>query len=222
MRDGYERPDVTVDIVPLTLAADRLSVLLLARDTDPFAGRRALIGGYVHVPADADADATAARVLRGKAGLAGVFIEQLGTFSGPNRDPRGWSLSVTYLALVPLAQIEAALAADGALSLAPVDAAGPLPFDHDAILAAAVRRVRGKGAYSTLPASLLPGEFSLPELQRTYEAVLGTALDESSFRRKLTELDLVEPSGAHRQATGGRRAKLYRLRRPVGVFDRRI
>ena len=220
MRDGYDRPDVTVDVIPLTLVGDRLSVALLARDEEPFAGRRALIGGYIHVPDDADADATAVRVLRDKAGLADVFLEQLGTFSGAARDPRGWSLSVAYLALVPLARIEAA--ARPALAVVPVDEAGPLPFDHDAILRAAVRRVRGKGAYSTLPASLLPGEFSLPELQRTYEAVLGTALDESSFRRKLTELDLVEPSGLHRAATGGRRAKLYRLRRPVGVFDRRI
>ena len=103
-----------------------------------------------------------------------------------------------------------------------MDEIGQLPFDHSQIVAAAVQRVRDKSAYSSLPCYLLPGRFTLAELQATYEQVIGEKLDKSSFRRKLAALDFVEPvrgevrSGAHRPA------QLYRARRPKGlvVFDK--
>src|SRR5688572_17116394 len=82
----FETPIVTVDVVLLTVRDGRLCVGLIERAAEPFAGRPALIGGYVHTDKDASADATAARVLRDKAGLAGFHLEQLATFSGPERD----------------------------------------------------------------------------------------------------------------------------------------
>lgn len=220
---AIERPIVTVDIVLLSVLERRLAVGLIEREREPFKGRRALIGGYVHTDEDDSTAATAARVLRDKTGLRGFFIEQLATFSGPKRDPRGWSASVSYLALTPLARLRAAGGDDARLALVPVAEAGDLPFDHDDILAAAVARLRAKGAYSTLPARLLPETFTLSELQDVYRIALGVArIDKSSFRRKLNELGLVEPVAGKRADTGGRQAQLYRLREPVSLFDRRI
>lgn len=97
MAPAFEKPILTVDIVPLTLHADRLCVLRAVRDREPFAGEAALIGGYVHVDEDAHLGATARRVLADKAGLRELYVEQLSTFSGPTRDPRGWSASVVFL-----------------------------------------------------------------------------------------------------------------------------
>jgi 8-oxo-dGTP diphosphatase len=212
-----------VDVVLLTLAEGRLWVGLQARDREPFKGRLALIGGYVHAEEDADTGATALRVLRQKTGLDGFFVEQLATFSGPARDPRGWSVSVAYFALTPHGRLRQALEAGARLELHPANAALGLPFDHDAIVQAARARLRGKGAYSTLPSRLLDETFTLSELQEVYRIALDQPrIDTSSFRRKLGELNLVEPVEGARAETGGRQAQLYRMRQDVTVFSRRL
>jgi 8-oxo-dGTP diphosphatase len=91
----------TVDVVLLTLIGARLHVALLQRAQAPHAGEWALPGGYIHAQTDEDAAAAAARVLADKLGVHGVYLEQLATFSGARRDPRGWSLAVAHCALLP-------------------------------------------------------------------------------------------------------------------------
>lgn len=217
----FERPIVTVDIVLLTLSEGRLCVALLPRPATPFAGAPALIGGYVHVDEDADAQAAVRRILKTKTGLDGLYVEQLATFASAARDPRGWSVSIAYFALVPKGRL-----AESAHSLdfRPADEPGDLPFDHNAILDAALERLRGKGAYSTIPARLLPEVFTMSELQAIYETVMGERLDQSAFRRKINDLGLLEEvEGEKRQTRQARRpTTLYRLKAPLVLFDRRI
>ena len=201
----------TVDVVLLTLQDDALKVLLLRRDRAPFNGVLALPGGYVHVQDDQSAQDAAARVLRDKAGIVSPYLEQLATFSGPGRDPRGWSVSIAYFALVPpdLLPIKSA---DQVLM--PVAALPSLPFDHNRIVDAAVARLRGKSQYSSLPAHLCGERFTLPQLQAVYEAVLGEPINKVSFRRKVEELGMLEPIAGEMQAGGAHRpAQLYRLRK---------
>ncbi|NDY93477.1 NUDIX hydrolase [Ideonella livida] len=208
----------TVDIVLLTLVDAELQVALLQRDREPFQGALALPGGYIHPQEDDSAWDAAARVLRDKAGLPNPYLEQLATFSGPGRDPRGWSLSVAYCALVPAAELAAPTA--GPLVLRPVARLPSLPFDHRAIIDTAVARVRTKSQYSSLPVYLCGQVFTLPQLQAVYEAVLGEPVNKVSFRRKMDELAMLEPvEGA--MTTGGahRPAQLWRLRKP---FERRL
>lgn len=217
----HPRPIVTVDIVILTLRDNQLHVALLPRTSDPHQGRSALIGGYVHIEEDTDADAAVARILKKKAGLAGIFFEQLKTFASAKRDPRGWSVSIAYFALVPTDVLDRA---ETHLTLRPANAPGKLPFDHEAIIASALGRLRGKGAYSTIPARLLPEVFTMSELQAIYETVMGERLDQSAFRRKINDLDLLEEvEGEKRQTERARRpTTLYRLKEPLALFDRRI
>jgi 8-oxo-dGTP diphosphatase len=218
-----DRQIVTVDIVLLTIVEGRLTVGLIEREQPPFAGRLALIGGYVHADTDVDTDATAQRVLSEKTRLEGFHLEQLATFSGPTRDPRGWSISVAYLALTPFAPLHEAMGVASPVRLVPADAVSDLPFDHTEILSVALARLRSKGAYSTLPARLLPSAFTLTELQDAYRIALNVPrIDKSSFRRKLSELGLVEPFEGKRTNTGGRQAQLYRLKEDVATFGRRI
>ncbi|MDQ0470429.1 NUDIX hydrolase [Labrys wisconsinensis] len=215
------RPILTVDVVLFTIRGSDLCVALQRRDREPFAGRPALIGGYVHVDEDADTLATAGRVLRDKAGLAGLFLEQLATFSGPGRDPRGWSASVAYYALVPEARLAPVL--ERGSEIVPVEAIPPLPFDHERIVAAGVRRLRNKGAWSSLPAFLLPEHFTLPQLREIYEVVLGMALNDSAFRRKIDELQVIEPVAGAFSRASDRPARLYRLRQEaLQEFNRMV
>ena len=216
------RPILTVDIALFTIVDWALRLALLKRSHGPFEGRAALIGGYIHPDQDRDATAAAHRILKEKAGLTGVFIEQLMTFSGSGRDPRGWSVSIAYFALVPSERLAGSPAAHG-LSLVPVERLPSLPFDHTAILSAALERLRGKSAYSTLPAFLLPELFTFPELKSTYETVMGTPLNDSAFRRKISELGIIEEvADAKSPATALRRrpAQMYRLKqRSLIAFD---
>ncbi len=222
MKETLQRPILTVDIVPLTLRDDRLCVLLGTREKAPFAGEPALIGGYVHVDEDAHLGETARRILASKAGLTDLYVEQLSTFSGPKRDPRGWSASVAYFSLSPLETLAPALERED-ISLTPVEEAEGMPFDHDTILAAAVERLRAKGAYSDLPARFLPEEFTLTELHAVYEAALGETLNIDAFRRKALERDFFEETGNKRRMPGANRpSSLFRLKQGYWVFDRRI
>ena len=222
MVEAFEKPILTVDIVPLTLRDDSLCVLRATRDKEPFAGQAALIGGYVHVDKDAHLGETARRVLSQKAGLADVYVEQLSTFSGAIRDPRGWSASVAYFSLSPIDALAPALER-GELELVTVQQALDMPFDHDRILAAALERLRSKGAYSDLPARFLPDEFTLSELHDVYEIALGETLNTDAFRRKVMERGFLEETGEKRRMAGANRPSvLYRLKCEYTVFDRRL
>jgi ADP-ribose pyrophosphatase YjhB (NUDIX family) len=225
--DDHQKPFVTVDIVPLTIHEDRLKVLLADRDRQPHPGRAALLGGFIHVPVgmtpgDASAGDAARRVLREKAGITQLYVEQLSTFSGPDRDPRGWSLSVAYFSLSPFERIEPALAQPH-LHLVEVEKAVGLPFDHDLMVRAAVSRLRGKGPYSDLSARLLPPEFPLSDLREAYRIATGDDVDASTFRTKTMERGFLERAGDPRRVPGiARPVQFYRLKPGTAVFDRRI
>lgn len=200
----------TVDVVLLTLQQGELKVALVRRERPPFAQALALPGGYIHAQDDVDAQASATRVLREKAGLESPYLEQLATFSGAVRDPRGWSVAVAYCALVPP---ETLAQAEGSVQLVAVDALPPLPFDHRQIVDTAVQRVRSKSQYSSLPVYLCAEPFTLPQLQAVYEVLLGEPINKVSFRRKVDELAMLEPVPGAMQTGGAHRpAQLYRVR----------
>ncbi len=205
--EKYQRPILTVDVVILTLTKGALHVLLTERDKEPFAGTLALPGGYLHVEEDMDAEDAATRVLASKANARNIHFEQLRSFSGPYRDPRGYSVTLAYLALVPEHEIP-----EGA-RLVPVADAKGLAFDHDRIVEAAVERLRRKSVYSSAPAALIASPFTLADLSNAFAAVSGVAPDPSSFRRKILAVGAVVPSGeSSRGGRGiGRGAALYRL-----------
>lgn len=219
MEPAYPQPLVMVDTALFTIRDERLRLILTRRKEPPFEGLFALPGGFVHAQEDADTEAAARRVIRGKIGFDAPYLEQLFTFSGAARDPRGWSVSVVYYALIPWSLLEGNAAAEAF----PVDALPPLPFDHGQIVARAVERLRGKATYSSLPAFLLSAEFTMNELHRIYEQTIGARLDKASFRHKILGQDIIEEipnrfrTGAHRPA------QLYRLSSKVlTAFERKI
>ncbi len=201
----------TVDVVLLTIKDQRLMVAVHERENDPFKGTLALPGGYLHIEQDANAFEAAVRVIRDKTGITPPYLEQLLTFTGPARDPRGWSLSVAHYALVPVELI--AQADRPTVRLLQVDHPLDLPFDHEQIVQKAVERLRNKSQYSSLPCFLAGETFTLPQLQRIYEVLMDEPLNKVSFRRKITEMDMLEPVEGQFEAAGAHRpAQLYRLK----------
>lgn len=221
---NYPLPLVTVDAVLLTLRASQLQVALHRRPKAPDAGKLALPGGVVHVSADGNSEqedisteATVRRVLMEKTGFVPKHLEQLQVFSGRKRDVRRWSISVAYVALVPVEELESHT---GVFHFYDVDHLPALAFDHNEIVTSAVARVRAKASYSTLPCSLLPEHFTLKQLQDTYEAVLQVKLDKSNFRRKIDAWNAVEPTEMFQEGIQ-RPARLYRLKDFI-LFDKSL
>ncbi|MES2299952.1 MAG: NUDIX domain-containing protein [Pseudomonadota bacterium] len=201
----------TVDVVLLTLNDEHLHVALLKREREPYKDVAALPGGFIHLKEDADARDAALRVLKAKTGIEAPYLEQLATFSGAARDPRGWSMSVTYYALVSYEVIARAGHPD--VKLVNVDKLGSLPFDHRAIVETALARLRSKSQYSSLPCYLAGETFTLPQLQRIYEALMGEPLNKVSFRRKVAEMAMLEAVEGQFEAAGAHRpAQLHRLK----------
>ncbi|ASR36976.1 NUDIX hydrolase [Prauserella marina] len=207
---------LAVDLVILTLRGGELHVLLVERGIEPFAGHQALPGGFLN-NASEDIVAAAHRELYEEAGLdAGrLYLEQLGAYGAPGRDPRGRVVSVAYLAIAPgLPEPEPGTDAADA-DWAPVAAVmcGDLSvaFDHRQIVADGLERARDKLERFPLATAFCPERFTITDLQQVYEAVWGTRLDARNFARKVHALPgfiVAEPST--RRMTRGRPAQLFR------------
>ena len=219
-RDLY--PTVMVDIAIFCVDDNGLQVLLVQRSNEPEKGLWALPGGFLKPDEDASLESAARRVLDEKIGVVIPHLEEVCTFSGKHRDPRGWSIGVLYFALLPRDQVTAAVKkkVDAVLW---VDARGhglTMAFDHDAQLNKALSVLTAKVERHVLPLHLMPAQFTLTALQKTCETILGYALDKSAFRRRLhpdparfpahvSELVKVE----HAQERGRQRpAQIYKAR----------
>ena len=204
---------VTVDIVIFTIHDDALQALLVRRGIPPFEGAWAIPGGFV-LPSESLDDA-ARRELQEETGVEDVWLEQLYTFGEPGRDSRGRVITVAYYALIspdrapPLAGSDAADARWWPATRLPA----PLAFDHEAILETAVERLRGKLGYTAIGFELLPKKFTLSQLQRVHEAILGEPLDKRNFRKRVDALGLVRPLDESVSAGAGRPAQLFSFRR---------
>ncbi len=221
---------VTVDLAIFTIRNGVLSVLLVKRAGEPFAGFWALPGGFVN--SDEDAGTAAWRELAEETGVEQFsgHLEQLRTYSAPDRDPRHRIVSIAHVAFAPdLPEPTAGSDARAARWWAVADVldgnnpddAPDLAFDHTLIVADAVERVRSKIEYTTLAAQFVDEPFTLPELHRVYTAVWGTEPHLANFRRKVLKTkDFVVTVGetGHTTPDGGRPPQLYR-RGPAQVLQ---
>jgi 8-oxo-dGTP diphosphatase len=226
---------LTVDLAVFTLRAGVLAVLLVQRREHPYRGFWALPGGFVR--ADESADAAARRELAEETGATTFtgHLEQLRTYSSPDRDPRMRVISVAHVALAPgLPEPrpggDAAAARwwpveDLGLGDAIAGAGGdavPLAFDHPRVLADALERVRSKLEYTTLATSFVAEPFTIADLRRVYATVWGSAPDLANFRRKVLGtpgfvVEVERSVTAAAGAAGGRPPLLYR-RGEAGVL----
>ena len=204
----YPRPSVAVDTALLTVPAgsDTLHVLLVRREGSHGHGEWALPGTFLH-DGERLADAVL-RSLRDKAGVEGLCPRQLHVFDAPDRDDRGWVLSVAHLDVVAWSRLERAVTLHDDVRLVPVADVAGLPFDHDAIVALAVTELRDTYRMNPDPDKLLSDPFTLLELRRVHQAVLGQELPKDTFRRHMQPL--VRPTGTYKEGEVGKPALLFK------------
>lgn len=210
--EDYPRPSVAVDTAVLTVAGDRLRVLLTLTN-DAARGKSTeqwrLPGTFLH-PGETLADAVR-RSLNEKAGIEDIVPRQLHVFDDPRRDDRGWVLSVAHLAAVRADRIPLT----ERTRLVPVEEVGDLQYDHEAIVDFAAAALRD--AYRRLPdpdrliadawADEPAGAFTMLALRRLHEAVLGETYNSDTFRRSM--LPSLAATGQWRKGARGKPAELY-------------
>lgn len=213
---AYPHPAVTVDIVIFTVRDAQLKLLLIRRAGEPYQGKWALPGGFIHL--DETLEASARRELEEETGVSGVYLEQLYTFGAPDRDPRERVITVAYYALIPSDKLQLRAATDAeAVGWFGMDELPDLAFDHPEIIAIAHQRLVAKLDYSTIAFQFLGRDFTLSELQSVYEIILREELDKRNFRKWALALEQIEETGRERRDGAHRPAKLYRLKEPGTV-----
>lgn len=192
----YPRPSVAVDVAVLTYSDAAVKVLVVKHRL----GTLALPGTFLHerelLTAAAD------RALKSKAGMVKAEFHQLAILDNPNRDDRGWVLSVAHTAAVP----ESDLPVDAILL--DVYGAPDLAFDHTEIVGLAVADLRSRYARSLDPAGFLGDTFTVPQLRQLYEVLFDRELQKDSFRRHV--VDALIGTGEYVRSTTGRPAEMYR------------
>lgn len=218
---------VTVDAVVFAIHEDSLEVLLIKRKYEPFKSCWALPGGFLD-DQDKNLDKAAARELYEETNVKDVYLEQLYTFGAVGRDPRGRTVTVSYMALLAQEEFELHASSDASgVAWWPVKELPRLAFDHADIISYAIQRLKYKIEYSPAAFELLPEKFTLRELQTVYEAVLGKDVDNRNFRKKFLNTGVLRELDEVTQGAASRPARLYSFNkeeferlpdRPVFVF----
>jgi 8-oxo-dGTP diphosphatase len=202
---------VAVDCIIFGFDGKELKLLLVQRGMEPEAGKWSLMGGFVQNKENL-ADAIA-RILKQLTGLENVYLEELHSFSELNRDPVERTLSLAYFALIDIHKYERQLSTEYHAEWFPLKKIPKLIFDHNKMVAAAKTRLRYKAAFHPILFELLPGRFSIPQLQNLYEQVYDVVLDKRNFSRKILSTKLLLKQAEKDKANSRKGAFYYKLDR---------
>jgi 8-oxo-dGTP diphosphatase len=195
-RYDWERPALTADVLALTVDAGTLNVLLIERAQDPYAGCRALPGGFVE-PTETPA-AGARRELLEETGLSAGRLWPLPTFGKPGRDPRGWTITAPFYTLVPVER-SAVAGTDDASSAAwyPVRRPGKLAFDHAEMLKAGLAAMRRDLWHLPIAADLLPSTITSAQLHAVYRTLdPSLSATAAALAKRLLAANVLRESGS--------------------------
>lgn len=204
----YPHPAVATDCVIFGFDGVSIKVLLIQRGIEPYKDHWALPGGFVGI--DESAEECARRELQEETGLTGVSVEQFHAFSDVNRDPRERVISIAYYALVKLSEVRGGDDASEAQWFS-YDDVPSLAFDHDRILRMALRHLRGRICFEPVGFDLLPEVFTMTELQRLYEAILGVKFDRRNFYNKMLKLEVLTSAEPRPENASRRTPSKYRF-----------
>ena len=186
-----------------------LKLLLLKRNFQPEKGNWSLMGGFV--APDESLDSAAQRIVSQLTGLDNVYMEQLYAFGDLNRDAGGRIISVTYFSLLKINEHDSALVKKHGASWISLTELPELIFDHKEMVAKALRKLRIRARTQPIGFELLPIKFTIPQLQRLYEAIYQIPFDKRNFRRKLLAMGLLEKLEEKEKETSKKGAFYYQF-----------
>jgi 8-oxo-dGTP diphosphatase len=208
---------VAVDCVILGYQDEELKLLLYPRSFEPYKGNWSLLGGFVQ---DAEsADEAAARILKQTTGLQEIFLEQVASFSEPNRDPEARVISLAYYALIRIdLHDEEKVIENGAFWIS-INKLPNLIFDHQLMFEKALVKLQQKAGYSLVGSELLPEMFTLIQLRKLYEAIFQREFDPGNFRKKILSLGVLEKQSEKDISESKKGAFYYKAKSNIGEID---
>jgi ADP-ribose pyrophosphatase YjhB (NUDIX family) len=204
----HNRHFVAVDCIILGFDQEKLNILLHKRKFEPYLGEWSLFGGFVDEKENIDA--AAARVLSSLTGFKGIYLEQLFTYGDVERD-RERVISIAYYALINTEQYSSLEGGDYDAVWISMEEIPELILDHKVMVNKALRRLRRKAASEPIGFELLPEKFTLPRLQKLYEAIYGEDFDKRNFRKKILSMGLLEKLEEKDKSGSRKGAYLFRF-----------
>lgn len=179
---------VAVDCIIFGFDQEKINILLHKRKFEPYLGGWSLFGGFLQESENID-DA-AGRILLNLAGFSGIYLEQLYTYGNIERDQER-VISIAYFALINTEQFQSLKGGDFDAVWIPLENLPEMILDHAQMIDKALRRLRRKAASEPIGFELLPEKFSLPRLQKLYEAIYGEDFDKRNFRKKILSMGIL-------------------------------
>jgi 8-oxo-dGTP diphosphatase len=198
-----------VDCIILGFDGETLKILLIQRGFEPEKGKWSLMGGFVKD--NESLDQASNRILKQLTGLDGMYLEQLHTFSDPQRDPMERTISTAYFALIDISKYEKQISTDYHPEWFSLKRMPKLIFDHQEMVDLATKRIRYKAALHPILFELLPNRFTLPQLQILYENVYNTKIDKRNFSKRVLATGLLVKQADKDKAGSKRGAYYYQL-----------
>lgn len=209
MYKNQKRFLLAVDCIIFGFDGQNLKILLIKRGFEPEKGNWSLMGGFVQ-PSES-ADEAANRILTGLTGLQGVFLEQLHTFSNPDRDPIERTLSIAYFALIDINRYQTQLNDQYQAEWFLLSEMPSLIFDHSLMVSMARKKLRYMAAMHPVLFELLPEKFTIPLLQSLFEDVFETKFDKGNFSRKIVSTGMLLKQKEKDKNNSKKGAFYYRL-----------
>jgi 8-oxo-dGTP diphosphatase len=208
---------VSVDCVIMGYQDEEVKLLLYPRSFEPFKGNWSLLGGFVEE--NESADEAAARILRQTTGLEQIFLEQVASFSKPNRDPEARVISLAYYALIRIDLHDEERVRENGAFWVSINKLPNLIFDHQEMFEKALVKLQQKAGFSLCGSELLPEMFTLIQLRKLYEAIFQREFDPGNFRKKILSLGVLEKLNVKDASESKKGAFYYKAKSTIGEID---
>jgi 8-oxo-dGTP diphosphatase len=210
---GHPKYLLAVDCVILGYENEELKLLLYPRGFEPVKGKWSLMGGFVQ--SNESCEEAACRILNQTTGLENIFLQEVGTFSNPDRESFTRVISVAYYALIRIHQHDLELVREHGAQWWPLSSLPELIFDHGEMISKALVRLQQKAGYSLVGSELLPERFTLLQLRKLYEAIYQREFDAGNFRKKMLSLEMLERTNEKNSADSRKGAYYYTISKNV-------
>lgn len=209
----YKNQGIHVITAIFTVEQGVTKVLLVKRKNEPYKGDWILTGGALYN--NEDLDTGAKREIFEKTGIEDIEIEQFKAFGKVDRSPVMRMVAVAYIGVIDSTRVKVLRETINTSNADwfSIDKIPGLGFDHEEILSEALIYLRSKIVSTDILKALFPYEFTIPEIQKTYEAILNKKFDRRNFRKKLLSLNLIEDTKRTGKFEGKKPAKLYKFKK---------
>jgi 8-oxo-dGTP diphosphatase len=200
---------LAIDCIIFGFDGKDIKLLLIKRNFEPERGKWSLMGGFLN--SDENLEDGASRILYNLTGLKDIYVEQLGVCGNIDRDPVARTVSVVFFALINIDDHDEESVRSHNASWISLEMRPSLIFDHNEMVLKAIEHLRYKAALHPIGFELLAERFTIPQLQKLYEAIYDIPIDRRNFSRKILSTGLLIDTGSKNSHSTTKKATLYKL-----------